>query len=159
MPHSSWGNNNHMLPFTWIRPLLEWTHVYRFRSIQLLSHVQLFVTPWNAARQASLSITNSWSLHKLMSIESVMPSNISCSVVTFSSCLQSFPGSGSFSVGQFFTSGGQTTAASPSVLSMNIQGWFQMVKNPPAVQKTWVWSLGQEDPLEKGRTTHSNILA
>ena len=44
-------------------------------SLQLLSHVQLFVTPWTAACQASLSITNSWSLPKLMSIESVMPSN------------------------------------------------------------------------------------
>ena len=43
--------------------------------VQLLSHVQLFVTPWTAACQASLSITNSWSLFKLMSIESVMPSN------------------------------------------------------------------------------------
>ena len=42
---------------------------------QLLSHVLLFVTPWTAALQASLSITNSWSLQKLMSIESVMPSN------------------------------------------------------------------------------------
>ena len=46
-----------------------------FSSIQLLSCVQLFVTPWTAARQASLSITNSWSLLKLMSIESVMPSS------------------------------------------------------------------------------------
>ena len=44
-------------------------------SVQLFSHVQLFVTPWTAARQASLSITNSWSLPKLMSISSVMPSN------------------------------------------------------------------------------------
>ena len=44
-------------------------------SVQLLSHVQLFVTPWAAARQASLSITNSWNLLKLMSIESVMPPN------------------------------------------------------------------------------------
>ena len=44
-------------------------------SVQSLSHVQLFVTPWTAAHQASLSITNSWSLLKLMSIESVMPSN------------------------------------------------------------------------------------
>ena len=43
--------------------------------VQLLSRVQLFVTPWTAARQASLSITNSWSSLKLMSIESVMPSN------------------------------------------------------------------------------------
>ena len=41
----------------------------------MLSHVQLFATPWTVARQASLSITNSWSLLKLMSIESVMQSN------------------------------------------------------------------------------------
>ena len=47
-----------------------------FYSVQLLSHVQLFVTPWTAALQASLSITNSWGLLKLMSIESVMPSNL-----------------------------------------------------------------------------------
>ena len=46
-----------------------------FRSVQLLSHVRPFVTPWTAAHQASLSITNSWSLLKHMSIESVMPSN------------------------------------------------------------------------------------
>ena len=46
-----------------------------FSSVQLLSHVRLFVTPWTAARQASLSITNSRSLLKLMSIKSVMPSN------------------------------------------------------------------------------------
>ena len=46
-----------------------------FSSVQLLSRAQLFATPWNAARQVSLSITNSWSLPKLMAIESVMPSN------------------------------------------------------------------------------------
>ena len=44
-------------------------------SVQLLSRIQLFVTPWTVARQATLSITNSWNLLKLMSIESVMPSN------------------------------------------------------------------------------------
>ena len=47
----------------------------KLSSVQLLIHVQLFETPWTAARQASLSITNSWSLLKLMSIELVMPSN------------------------------------------------------------------------------------
>ena len=46
-----------------------------FSLVQLLSHVQLFVIPWTAAHQASLSIINSWSLLKLMSIESVMPFN------------------------------------------------------------------------------------
>ena len=45
------------------------------QSVQSLSHVRLFETPWTAACQASLSITNYWSLLKLMSIESVMPSN------------------------------------------------------------------------------------
>ena len=48
---------------------------HQFRSVQSLSHVRLFVTPWIAECQASMSITNSWSLLKLMSIELVMPSN------------------------------------------------------------------------------------
>ena len=47
----------------------------QFSSVQSLSHVRLFATPWIAARQASLSITNSWSSLKLMCIESVMPSS------------------------------------------------------------------------------------
>ena len=51
------------------------TETKRVSSVQLLSPVQLFVTPWTAAHQASLPITNSWSLPKLMSIESLMPSN------------------------------------------------------------------------------------
>ena len=49
--------------------------LYTFSSVQSLSHVQLFVTPWTAARQASLAITKSQSLLKFMSIEPVMPSN------------------------------------------------------------------------------------
>ena len=52
-----------------------WMMLYQFSSVQSPSHVRLFATPWIAARQASLSITNSQSLPKLMSIESVMPSN------------------------------------------------------------------------------------
>ena len=60
-------------------------------SVHLLSCVQLFVTPWTAGFQASLSIISSWSLLKLMSIELVMPSNHSSSVISFSSCLQFFP--------------------------------------------------------------------
>ena len=48
---------------------------FQFSSVQLLSHVQLFATPWTAACQASLSITNPQSLLKLTSIVSVMPSN------------------------------------------------------------------------------------
>ena len=49
--------------------------IYLFISIQSLSHVQLFSIPWTAAHQASLSLTNPWSLLKLMSIELVMTSN------------------------------------------------------------------------------------
>ena len=51
------------------------TSLFQFSTVQLLSHVQLFATPWTAVHQASLSITNSWSLLKLMFIVSVMPSN------------------------------------------------------------------------------------
>ena len=50
-------------------------HPHHFSSVQLLTHVRLFATPWTSARQASLSIINSQSLPILMSIESVMPSN------------------------------------------------------------------------------------
>ena len=73
---------------------ITWTTA--FPSVQSLSSVWLFVTTWTAARQASLSITNSWSLPKLMSFESVMPPANSSSVIPFSSCPQSFPASGSF---------------------------------------------------------------
>ena len=52
-----------------------WKVMDQFSSVQSLSRVQLFTTPWTAAHQTSLSITNSWSLLKFMSIESVIPSN------------------------------------------------------------------------------------
>ena len=83
-------------------------------SVQSLSRVRLFGTLWTAARQASLSITNSQSLLKLMSIESVFHPTISSSVVPFSSCLQSFPASGSFKMSLFFISGGQSIGVSAS---------------------------------------------
>ena len=60
------------------------------------------MTPWTPAPQAPLSFTISWSLFKLMSIESVMPSNL---LITFFSHLQSFSASGSFQTSKFFTSG------------------------------------------------------
>ena len=62
----------HSSIFAWKNPLTEDP---QFSSVQSLSRVRLFVTPWTAACQASLSITNSWSPPKPMSIESVMPSN------------------------------------------------------------------------------------
>ena len=57
------------------QPTESWEWSSQFSSVQSLSHVWLFATPWTAARQASLSITNSQSSLKLMSIESVMPSS------------------------------------------------------------------------------------
>ena len=84
--------------------------------------------PWTAACQASLSIINSRSLLKLMSIESVMPSNCLILCYPFSSCLQSFPASWSFPMSQFFASGGQSigVSASASVLPINIQDLFPL---------------------------------
>ena len=77
--------------------------------VKSLSNVQLFVTPWTADCQASLSFTISPSLLKLMSIELVMPSNhlILC-LLLLSSCSQSFQASGSFPVSWLFASGGQS---------------------------------------------------
>ena len=74
-----------------------------------------------------MSITNSWSLLKLMSIEFVYPTTLS-SVIPFSSCLQSFPASGSFPMSQFFTAGGQSigVSASTSVLPMYSQDSFPL---------------------------------
>ena len=97
----------------------------QFSSVQSLNRVWLFVTPLTAECQASLSITNFWSLLKLMSIELVMPSNQLILFIPYSSCLQSFPASGSFPVSRFFTSDGQSFGASASVLPMNIQ-WFPL---------------------------------
>ena len=93
------------------------------QSVQSLSRVWLFATPWTAAHQASLSFTNSWSLLRLVSVESVTPP-ISSSVIPFS-CLQSFPVSGSFPMSQLFASDGHSigVSASASVLPMNTQNW------------------------------------
>ena len=88
-----------------------------------------FCNPMTAAHQASWSVINSWSLLKLMSIESVMPSSWSSSSVgPFSSHLQTFPASRSFQMSQFFVSGGHIigVSASASVLPMNIQDWFPL---------------------------------
>ena len=77
------------LPWKWTKIILLFLKLYpntafwtllltmraQFSSVQSLSHVWLFETPWTAVRQASLSITNSWNLLKLMSIKSVMPTN------------------------------------------------------------------------------------
>ena len=116
-----WGNHKIIQRYT-VDP---WT-TGDWSALQFISFTQSCPTlwnPWTAAHQASLSITNSRSLLKLMSIKSILSS-----VVPFSSCLQSFSASGSFPVSQFFPSGDQSigVSASASVLPMNIQDWFPL---------------------------------
>ena len=111
---------------------LAFFHTAQFSSVG--QSVRLFATPWTVARQASLSITNSWCLLKLMSIESVMPSNhlILCQPLLLPPSI--FPSTGSFPVGQLFASGGQSigVSASTSVPPMNTQdssplGWTSWI--------------------------------
>ena len=98
-------------------------HAY-ILSVQF-SCVRLFVTLWTATCQASLSITNSWSLLKLMSIASVMPSNHLILYHPHLLLPSIFPSIRIFPMSQFFASGGQSigVSASASVLPMNIQDW------------------------------------
>ena len=100
-----------------IQELPELKHI--FSSVQSLSHVQLFTTPWVAARQASLSIT------RLASIESVMPSSLLILFVPFFSCPQFLPASESFPMSQLFAWSGQSTGVSAlaSFLPKKPQGW------------------------------------
>ena len=106
-------------------PKCELTILTTLFVFQLLSHVQFFATPWTAARQASLSITISQSLLKLMSTESWMLSNhliLYCPLLLPSifHSIRVFP------MSRLFTSDCQSIgpSASTSVLPMNIQGWF-----------------------------------
>ena len=109
-------------------------------SVQSLSHVQLFATPWNAAYQASLSITRVYSSSCPLSWWCYP--TISSSIVPFSFHLQSFWVSGSFQMSQLFASGGQIVgvSASTSVLPMNIQDWF------PLGLIGWISLLSKEHP-------------
>ena len=115
----------HTLSTTYNQIFLTWD---QFSSVQSLSHIRLFATPWTAVRQVSLSITNLCSLLKLMSMSQWCHPTISSSVGPFSFHLQSFPVSGSFQMTWFFASGGQTigVSASTSVLPMNIQDSFPL---------------------------------
>ena len=137
-PSSSGLHDN---PVTWPLKLTEAMPSYihssaQFSSVQSLSRVWLFATPWIAAHQASLSITNSWSPLKPMSLESVMPSNhlILCHPLLLLPSV--FPRIRVFPVSQLFTSGGQSigVSASTSVLPMNIQDWS------PLGWTDWIYS-------------------
>ena len=98
------------------------THTHTHFCCSVAQSCPMLCDPMDSAHQASLSFTISWSLLKLMSLESVMPSNHLILCHPFS-CLQSFPASGSFLMSQFFASGGQSigVAASAQVLPVIIQ--------------------------------------
>ena len=135
---------------------------YLSHSVQFSSVVQLCLTlcdPMNCSMQASLSITNSWSLLKLMSIESVMPSNhlILCRPLLLPP--QSFPASRSFQISQLFASGGQSTgvSASPSVPPMNTQdqsplgwtGWISLLS----------MDFQESSPTPQFKSVNSEVLS
>ena len=94
--------------------------------VQSLRHVQLFVIPWTAAHQPSLSFSISWSLLKLISIELVIPSNyfILCCLLLLLPSI--FPSIRVFPNESVPCSGGQSIEASASVLPVTIQGWFTL---------------------------------
>ena len=105
----------------------QWAEQFEvFISVQSLSCVRVFMTPWAAARQASLSITNSRSSLRLMSIEQWCHPANSSSFVPFSFCSQSLPASESFPMSQLFPWGGQSTGVSAlaSFLSKKSQDWL-----------------------------------
>ena len=105
-----------------VRTAFVATFKVQFSSVQSVSPVWLSATPWTAACQASLCITNFWSLLKLMSMELEMPSNHLINFSSCQSCIRSFP------VSQFFASGSQSIGVSAlaSVLPMNIRNWFPL---------------------------------
>ena len=96
-----------------------------FSSFQSLSHFWLLVTPWTAARQASLSSPTSGVHPNPCPLRRWCHPAITFSVIPFFSCSQSFPASGYFQMSQLFASGGQNIGVSPStsVLPMNTQEW------------------------------------
>ena len=126
-----------------------------FISVQLSSVVQSCLTlcdPWTAARQASLSITNFWSLLKLMSIRLVMPSNhlILCHPLLL--LLQSFPASGSFPMSQFFASGSQRIGASASASVLPMHEYSGLI----SFRMDWLDLLAVQGSLKSLLQDHSS---
>ena len=102
--------------------------LFSFSSVQLLSHVQHFATPWTAACRPPCPSPPPGAWSNSCPLRRWCHPIISSSLVPFSSCLQPFPASGSFPMSWFFISGSQSigVSASASVLPMNIQGWFPL---------------------------------
>ena len=115
----TWTGTLHLV-FTRIQPVLL------FAVVQSLSHIQLFATPWTAACQVFQSFTIFWSLLKLMSIESVMPSNhlILCHPLVLLPSV--FPNIRFFYNESVLPIRWPSASASASVLPMKTQGWFSL---------------------------------
>ena len=104
--------------------------------VQLLSHVQLCMTPWTAACQAPLSSVSPGACSNSCPSSQCYHPTISSSVALFSFCLQSFPASGSFPTSRLFALGGQSIGASASVLPVEYSGLIS-------------FGIGWFDPLGK----------
>ena len=120
-------------------------------SVQSLSCVQLFVTSWTAACQASLYITTPRVYSNSCPLNRWYHPTISSSVASFSSCYQSFPASGAFP-SQFFAPGSQSIGVSASVLLMNIQDWF------PLGLTGWMDSQ-ESSPIPQFKSINSSVLS
>ena len=130
MDREAWPAAIHEVPRVGYNLVVEQQQYFRFSSVAYINFdrvVSNSLCP-HGLQHTSLSITNSWSLLKFMSFESMLLSNDLIHVFLFSSRLQTFPASKSFQMNQFFTSGGQIigVSASASVLPMNIQDWFPL---------------------------------
>ena len=141
------------------------TCAYAFVVVQSFSHVWLFLTPWTAARQASLSFTISQSLLKLMSIELVMPPNHLILTHPVSSSPQSFPASGSLPMSRLFASGGQSTGGTfsfnisssseySSLISFRID-WFDLTTNFGKFLKRWESQTWSHTRIQISERMHS----
>ena len=134
-----------------------------FNLVQSLSHVQIFAIPWIAARQASLSITNSRSVPKSMSIESVMSSNhliLCCPLLLLPPILLKGKTLGYFPMSQLFAWGGQSigVSASTSALPMNTQDWFPLGWIQPVSSFTFIKRLLSSSSLSVIRVVSSAYL-
>ena len=133
-PSPSWFSNLHISLV-----LIAGWKGFNFSSVQLLSHVWLFATPWTAACQASLSITNSWVYSNSCPLNSWCHPTISSSVVPFSSCRQSFPASGSKNSKDFFFSFLFPCQSKQNTLPYRKTCPFHNCKNIPFFQRREGW--------------------
>ena len=143
LPSASSGGRVDFTRRTWgnifVSQVIKFSNIMiiQFSSVQSLSCVRLFLTPWITACQASLYITNSRVHSDSRSLNQWCHPAFSSSAVPFASCSQSLPASGSFPISQLFTWGGQSTgvSASTSLIPMNTQDWS------PLQWTSWI-SLG-----------------